>query len=400
MSIVFTVTAGADITLTPSNGGTVQFTIEPIAHSIPAGGTDGQVLAKASDTDYDVEWVSGGGGGGGANLGYTASATNGIVTSDTGTDATIPLADGTNAGLMTPANFTKLAGIEAGADVTDATNVNAAGAVMESDTSTASMQFVIDEDSFASDSATKVPTQQSTKAYADAREVAAKAYADTLVVGLVDDRGNFDASVNTFPASGGSGTAGAILKGDLWTVSVAGTLGGNAVTAGDLVRALVDTPGQTSSNWAVTENNIGYVAENQNNKDTDSTFAANSDTKYPSQKAVKTALDAKASSTFIDAMSYFIETVADKTYKIVVKIPFAGTINSITTICASGTCTLTGEVNNTALGGTANSVSSSESEQTHSSANTFAVGDDIQITISSNSSCVDMSFTIKFTRTI
>lgn len=41
---------------------------------------------------------------------------------------------------------------------------------------------------------------------------AAKAYADGLVVGLLDDRGNYNASVNTFPASGGSGTAGAILK--------------------------------------------------------------------------------------------------------------------------------------------------------------------------------------------
>ena len=32
-----------------------------------------------------------------------------------------------------------------------------------------------------------------------------KAYADELVVGLLDDRGNFDASSNTFPATGGSG---------------------------------------------------------------------------------------------------------------------------------------------------------------------------------------------------
>lgn len=42
------------------------------------------------------------------NLGYAASPTNGIVTSDTGNDATIPLADGTNAGLLKPADFTKL----------------------------------------------------------------------------------------------------------------------------------------------------------------------------------------------------------------------------------------------------------------------------------------------------
>ena len=74
---------------------------------------------------------------------------------------------------QTDNNFTttlknKLDGIEASADVTDATNVDAAGAVMESDTTTANMSFVIDEDNMASDSNTKVPTQQSVKAYVDA----------------------------------------------------------------------------------------------------------------------------------------------------------------------------------------------------------------------------------------
>ncbi len=47
-------------------------------------------------------------------------------------------------------------------------NVDAAWAVMNSDTSTAGMSFVIDEDNMVSDSATKVPTQQSVKAYVDA----------------------------------------------------------------------------------------------------------------------------------------------------------------------------------------------------------------------------------------
>lgn len=92
---------------------------------------------------------------------------------------------------------------------------------------------------------------------------ASTAYVDSAVVGLLDDRGNYDASGNVFPSSGGSGTAGAILKGDLWTISVAGTLGGHVVTAGDVVRALADTPGQTDSNWAIGENNFGYVALNQ-----------------------------------------------------------------------------------------------------------------------------------------
>lgn len=45
---------------------------------------------------------------GGANLGYTAGASSGIVTSDSGTDATIPAVDGSNAGLMLPAHKSKL----------------------------------------------------------------------------------------------------------------------------------------------------------------------------------------------------------------------------------------------------------------------------------------------------
>jgi len=58
------------------------------------------------------------------------------------------------------AEQTKLAGVEASADVTDTTNVTAAGAVMDSE--------ILDEDNMASDSATKVASQQSIKAYVDA----------------------------------------------------------------------------------------------------------------------------------------------------------------------------------------------------------------------------------------
>ena len=47
------------------------------------------------------------------NLSYTPSATNGIVVSDTGTDATIPAGSTTNASLMLPADKTKLDGLVA-----------------------------------------------------------------------------------------------------------------------------------------------------------------------------------------------------------------------------------------------------------------------------------------------
>ena len=48
------------------------------------------------------------GGGSNSDLGYTASPTNGIITNTNGDDATIPLADGINAGLLAPADSTKL----------------------------------------------------------------------------------------------------------------------------------------------------------------------------------------------------------------------------------------------------------------------------------------------------
>lgn len=96
----------------------------------------------------------------------------------------------------------------------------------------------------------------------------------------------------------------------------------------------------------------------------------------------------------------FIASPSNKSYTIALKMAHAGTVTETTTISASGTCTATFKVNSTALGGTANSVSSSEQSQAHASTNTFVAGDDIVLTVSSNSSCADMSFSIKYTRTL
>ena len=124
---------------------------------------------------------------------------------------------------------------------------------------------------------------------------AVKTYVDNSVIGLLDYRGGYNASGNTYPATGGSGDSGAIMKGDLWIISVAGTLGGVAVQVGDAIVALVDTPGQTSSNWNSLNGNIAYVPEDVANKSTDGTLADNSTIKYPSQSAVKTYADGKLS---------------------------------------------------------------------------------------------------------
>jgi hypothetical protein len=98
-----------------------------------------------------------------------------------------------------------------------------------------------------------------------------------------------------------------------------------------------------------------------------------------------------------EMMCGFISSPSEKDYRIVLKAAHGGTITETTTRSASGTCTATFKINTTALGGTANSVSNSESSQSHASNNVFSAGDDIVITISSNSSCADMSFTIKYT---
>ena len=78
------------------------------------------------------------------------------------------MTDAADKRFMTDAQETKLDGIESGADVTDATNVNAAGATMNTDTNVFSNSWVLDEDTMSSNSNTKVPTQQSVKAYVDA----------------------------------------------------------------------------------------------------------------------------------------------------------------------------------------------------------------------------------------
>ena len=71
-----------------------------------------------------------------------------------------------NVGAMSVAEALAVLGVEAGADVTDATNVNAAGATMNADTTMAGNGYFLDEDTLSSDDATKVASQQSNKAFA------------------------------------------------------------------------------------------------------------------------------------------------------------------------------------------------------------------------------------------
>lgn len=74
--------------------------------------------------------------------------------------------------------------------------------------------------------------------------------------GTVVIASNFDLSGGTIPTTGGKGSGGAIEKGNLFPVTVGGTITGWAsetayIPAGAWMIAKVDTPGQTESNWLV-----------------------------------------------------------------------------------------------------------------------------------------------------
>lgn len=96
---------------------------------------------------------------------------------------------------------------------------------------------------------------------------------------------------------------------------------------------------------------------------------------------------------------WLIPEAENKTYAVIGKAAFAFTITEVTTRSTAGTCTVTITINGVALGGSANSVSTSEQSQTHSSANAVAAGDTVAIVVSSNSNCegitVDIAGTLE-----
>jgi hypothetical protein len=97
-----------------------------------------------------------------------------------------------------------------------------------------------------------------------------------------------------------------------------------------------------------------------------------------------------------EAKSTLIQTVADQDYYLMLDIPQNIEITRVITRSISGTCTATVNINGTPLGGTANSVSTTEDIQTHSTTNVASAGDDVSVTVSSNSACSDMSIVVEY----
>lgn len=96
-------------------------------------------------------------------------------------------------------------------------------------------------------SATMSPSVNAVNAGLESYANDVQAQIDEGIAGVYRDAGNYDASVGTFPTQTAQGNP--IEAGNLFTVSVAGTLGGVNYAVGEAFRALVDTPGQTAGNW-------------------------------------------------------------------------------------------------------------------------------------------------------
>lgn len=118
--------------------------------------------------------------------------------------------------------------------------------ISESDTSTTGWGFVIDEDTMVSNLATKVPTQQSVKAYVDNAVSSALTY-----------QGGYNAATNTPDLDV---TPSGITTGDTYTVTADGNFFTEAVQTGDMLIANQNNP-TLLSHWTVVQDNIGAASE-------------------------------------------------------------------------------------------------------------------------------------------
>lgn len=100
-----------------------------------------------------------------------------------------------------------------------------------------------------------------------------------------------------------------------------------------------------------------------------------------------------------EVIDFTIESPDDQDYLFEISAPYGYTITRVDSDCRSGSCTATTKIGGVALGGGANSVSTTLQTKTHSSANVISASGTSVVTISSNSSCAGLRLVFWITRT-
>ena len=116
--------------------------------------------------------------------------------------------------------------------------------ISTTDAAVTGWSFILDEDDLVSNSATKLATQQSIKAYVD-----------NAVAGGASYIGGYDASSNSPDLDT---TPSGVSKGDMYTVVTAGTFFTTVVEIGDVLIAEADNA-TVESQWTIVNKNLGDV---------------------------------------------------------------------------------------------------------------------------------------------
>ena len=232
------------------------------------------------------------GAGGATDLAASATGTSLTITSSTGNDASVPAATTSAWGAMTDEDKTKLDGLVSNAthtgDVTGSTaltiandavtfakmqNINTAKVIGRTTAGTGNPEEVsiLDEDAMTSNSATALATQQSIKAYVDARTVSkystgwvntdgSTSVANGATLSFTHNLGTTDLNVDVYVADNSSGTN--ALNVQLITIDLSGNSNGSQIQ--DV----------TSTTLSVQLASSGYLDINSSGTITSASFAS------------------------------------------------------------------------------------------------------------------------------
>lgn len=105
--------------------------------------------------------------------------------------------------------------------------------------------------------------------------------------------------------------------------------------------------------------------------------------------------------SYVDEISGEIRYPEDKTYVVILDSKTSKTLNEVTVKTRVGSTVVTPKIGSTTLGGGASAASTSKASVTHTTSNAMSATDTLNFVLSSTSTdCEDMSFTVKYTRTV